>query len=78
MLLVNDMLHLMLSVRPPPAIAGGPVHVSDRPGHHDFAILKRLVLPDGSVLRCQLPGRPTPDCLLSDVSRDGKTVLKVG
>jgi hypothetical protein len=59
------------------AAAGGPVYVSDRPGQHDFDILRRLVLPDGSVLRCQLPGRPTPDCLLCDVSRDGKTVLKV-
>ena len=60
-----------------PCAAGGPVYTSDRPGHHDFALLRRLVLPDGSVLRCTLPGRPTPDCLFADVSRDGKTVLKV-
>jgi len=52
--------------------------VSDRPGLHDFALLRRMVLPDGSVLRCQLPGRPTADCLFADVSHDGKTVLKVG
>lgn len=33
--------------------------------------------PDGSVLRCALPARPTADCLFEDVSRDGRTVLKV-
>ena len=57
--------------------AGGPVYVSDRPGRHDFELLRRLVLPDGSVLRCRLPGRPTADCLFADVSRDGATALKV-
>ena len=61
-----------------PVGAGGPFYVSDRPGQHDFAMLRRMVLPDGSVLRCQLPGRPTADCLFADVSHDGKTVLKVG
>lgn len=25
----------------------------------------------------QLPGRPTRDCLLADVSRDGRTALKI-
>ena len=28
--------------------AGGLVYVSDRVGEHDFAVLRRLVLPDGS------------------------------
>jgi hypothetical protein len=46
-------------------------------GEHDFSLLRRLVLPDGSVLRCSLPGRPTADCLFRDVSRDQQTVLKV-
>ena len=59
------------------AVSGGPVYVSDRPGHHDFDVLKRLVFRDGSVLRALLPGRPTSDCLFSDVSHDGATVLKV-
>lgn len=59
------------------AVSGGPVYVSDRPGRHDFELLRRLVLPDGSVLRCRLPGRPTTDCLFADVSRDGVTALKV-
>ena len=54
------------------------MYVSDSPGQHDFGLLKKLVLPDGSVLRAQLPGRPTADCLFSDVLRDGKSLLKVG
>eukprot|EP00887_Chlorella_sp_A99_P005545 scaffold1.g5545.t1 len=48
------------------AISGGPVYVSDKPGQHDFPLMRRLVLPDGSVLRCLLPGRPTRDCLFAD------------
>ena len=50
------------------AVGGCPVYVSDKPGQHDIPLLRRLVLPDGSVLRGQLPGRPTRDCLFSDVS----------
>ncbi|VFQ97481.1 unnamed protein product [Cuscuta campestris] len=53
------------------ALSGGPVYVSDAPGRHDFDLLKKLVLPDGSVLRARLPGRPTKDCLFSDPTRDG-------
>ena len=60
------------------AVSGAAVYVSDSPGQHDFGLLKKLVLPDGSVLRAQLPGRPTADCLFSDVLRDGKSLLKVG
>lgn len=44
---------------------------SDKPGNHNFELLKKLVLPDGSVLRAQLPGRPTRDCLFADPARDG-------
>lgn len=53
------------------------VTVSDRVGEHDFEVLRRLVLPDGAVLRCRLPARPTADCLFRDVSRDGATALKL-
>ena len=63
---------------PPNLVVGGPVYVSDRPGHHDHALLRRLVLPDGGLLRCSLPGRPTADCLMADPCRDGATALKVG
>lgn len=45
---------------------------SDKPGKHDFNLLKKLVLSDGSTLRAKLPGRPTRDCLFSDPARDGK------
>lgn len=44
---------------------------SDGPGKHNFDLLKKLVLPDGSILRARLPGRPTSDCLFSDPARDG-------
>ena len=44
---------------------------SDKPGNHNFDLLKKLVLPDGSVLRAQLPGRPTLDSLFADPARDG-------
>lgn len=48
------------------ALSGGPVYVSDRPEAHDFALLRKLVLPSGKILRAQLPGRPTRDCLFVD------------
>ncbi|CAH9145747.1 unnamed protein product [Cuscuta epithymum] len=59
------------------AISGGPVYVSDAPGKHDFDLLEKLVLPDGSILRARLPGRPTKDCLFSDPARDGISLLKI-
>ncbi|KAF7816027.1 putative galactinol--sucrose galactosyltransferase 1 [Senna tora] len=59
------------------AIGGCPIYVSDKPGHHDFNLLKKLALPDGSILRAKLPGRPTKDCLFSDPARDGKSLLKI-
>lgn len=59
------------------AVGGCAIYVSDKPGHHDFDLLKKLVLPDGSILRAKLPGRPTRDCLFSDPARDGKSLLKV-
>ncbi|KAF3436782.1 hypothetical protein FNV43_RR19535 [Rhamnella rubrinervis] len=31
-------------------------YVSDKPGNHDFKILKKLVLPDGSILRARISG----------------------
>ncbi|KAG1327379.1 putative galactinol--sucrose galactosyltransferase 1 [Cocos nucifera] len=49
----------------------------DKPGNHDFNLLKKLVLPNGSILRAKLPGRPTKDCLFSDPARDGKSLLKI-
>ncbi|XP_073005919.1 probable galactinol--sucrose galactosyltransferase 2 [Typha latifolia] len=59
------------------AIGGCAIYVSDKPGHHNFDMLKKLVLPDGSVLRARLPGRPTRDSLFSDPARDGTSLLKI-
>ncbi|ERN19099.1 probable galactinol--sucrose galactosyltransferase 1 [Amborella trichopoda] len=59
------------------AVGGCAIYVSDKPGNHDFDLLKKLVLPDGSILRAKLPGRPTKDCLFSDPARDGKSLLKI-
>ncbi|XP_047939379.1 probable galactinol--sucrose galactosyltransferase 2 [Salvia hispanica] len=59
------------------AIGGCSIYVSDKPGNHNFELLKKLVLPDGSVLRARLPGRPTIDCLFVDPARDGTSLLKI-
>ncbi|PIN27052.1 Galactinol--sucrose galactosyltransferase [Handroanthus impetiginosus] len=59
------------------ALGGCAVYVSDKPGMHDFNILKKLVLPDGSVLRAKYAGRPTRDCLFADTVMDGKSLLKI-
>ncbi|XP_075664682.1 putative galactinol--sucrose galactosyltransferase 2 isoform X3 [Castanea sativa] len=59
------------------AVGGCGVYVSDKPGQHDFKVLKRLVLPNGLVLRAKYPGRPTRDCLFNDPVMDGKSLLKI-
>ncbi|KAF6146266.1 hypothetical protein GIB67_011738 [Kingdonia uniflora] len=59
------------------ALSGCGVYVSDKPGIHDFLILKRLVLPDGSILRARYAGRPNRDCLFVDPVMDGKSLLKI-
>ncbi|XP_039003500.1 probable galactinol--sucrose galactosyltransferase 6 [Hibiscus syriacus] len=50
---------------------------SDARGRHNFELLKKLVLPDGSFLRARLPGRPTRDFLFTDPARDGVSLLKI-
>ncbi|KAM0019162.1 putative glycosyl hydrolase 36 [Helianthus debilis subsp. tardiflorus] len=59
------------------SIGGCAIYVSDKPGNHNFDLLKKLVLQDGSMLRAQLPGRPTLDCLFADPTRDGVSLLKI-
>ncbi|KAE8736198.1 1-aminocyclopropane-1-carboxylate oxidase-like protein 1-like [Hibiscus syriacus] len=59
------------------AVGGCGVYVSDKPGRHDFEILQRLVLLDGSVLRAKYAGRPSQDCLFTDPVTDGKSLLKI-
>jgi len=58
------------------ALSGGPVYLSDRPGEQNFAILARLCLPDGRVLRCPEPALPTADVLFRDPQRED-VALKV-
>jgi raffinose synthase len=58
------------------AVSGGPVYVSDKIDAHDFAVLRKLVLSDGSVLRADQPGRPTRDCLFANVTRE-PVLLKI-
>lgn len=48
------------------------LNCSDKPGNHDFKVLNKLVLPDGSILRARYAGRPTRDCLFKDPVMDGK------
>lgn len=59
------------------AVSGGPVYVSDAPGKHDFSVLKKLVLVDGTVLRTKQPCRPTIDCLFNNVTSDRRSALKL-
>ena len=58
------------------AISGGPVYVSDKPGEHDFDLLRKLVCSDGSVLLADQPALPTLDSLLADPTREG-SLLKI-
>ena len=58
------------------AVSGSPVYVSDKPGHHDFALLAKLAFPDGRVLRMDAPGVPTRDCLFHDVQNEA-VALKI-
>uniref|UniRef100_J3NA48 Galactinol--sucrose galactosyltransferase n=1 Tax=Oryza brachyantha TaxID=4533 RepID=J3NA48_ORYBR len=59
------------------AICGGPFYVSDSLGCHDFALLRRLVFPDGTVPRCLHYALPTRDCLFKNPLFDQETVLKI-
>ncbi|KAG6667968.1 hypothetical protein CIPAW_01G137300 [Carya illinoinensis] len=58
-------------------ICGGPVYASDKVGRHNFHLLRKLVLPDGTILKCQHYALPTRDCLFQNPLFDGKTLLKL-
>lgn len=48
------------------AISGGPVYFTDKPGHEDWDLLRKLITADGRLLRADEPARPTRDSLFSD------------
>ena len=48
------------------AISGGPIYVSDKPGHHNFGLLAKLMMSDGKILRCQQPALPARESLFED------------
>ena len=48
------------------AVSGSPLYVADAPGRYDARVIEAAVLPDGSVRRCDSPGRIAPDCLFHD------------
>jgi len=58
------------------AISGSPVYVSDKPGQHDFALLKKMVFSDGSVPWINCPATIARDCLFNDV-RTEDVLLKI-
>ena len=70
---VGEPAPLGLAAGPPTPLPPPPA-----PPVRSFDVLRKLVLPDGSVLRGLLPGRPTRDTLFADVLRDGTSLLKVG
>lgn len=58
------------------AISGGPIYVSDKIGDSMLSYIEPLVEDDGKILRCDNVGKPTMDCLFTDMSKfDG--ILKV-
>lgn len=58
------------------AVAGCPIYVSDKPDGHNFDLLRKMVLSDGTVLRAMNIGRPTRDCLMFNPLTDD-VLLKI-
>ncbi len=59
------------------ALSGGPIYVSDKPGEHDFTVLRKLVYRSGFVPHGYSGvGRPTRDCLFRDPVRED-VLLKI-
>jgi raffinose synthase len=54
------------------AVSGSPIYVSDKPGQHDFELLRQLVLSDGRALRARDVGVPTPDSLYADPTSEAR------
>ena len=51
------------------ALGGGPVYITGDVAKQDWALLRRLLLADGTVLRTDDPGLPTRDSLFVDAGQ---------
>ena len=58
------------------AVSGGPVYTSDKIGRTNPECILPLIKKNGRIIRCNHPGLPTLDCLLSDPRGKGK-LLKI-
>ena len=58
------------------AVSGSPIYVSDKPGQHNFDLLRKLVFPNGKAARASQPGRPTRDCLFHNPTKEN-VLLKI-
>ncbi len=58
------------------AVSGGPIYVSDKTDGHDFALIQKLTLSDGTLPRAKAIARPTLDALFRD-PMDGKHLFKI-
>jgi raffinose synthase len=57
------------------AISGSPVYVSDKPGQNNITLLKKVVLPNGKVLRCKDRARPLGSRIYDDVINTQKPLV---
>lgn len=53
------------------AVSGGPVYVTDDPGHQDWDVLQALVMPDGLVPPLREHAVPTRQSLVTDPRTEG-------
>lgn len=51
-------------------VSGGAVCAADAPDNFDFALMRKLALSDGTILRPRHPGLPTRDCLFDDATQE--------
>jgi len=61
------------------AMSGGPIYCTDEAGKQNWDILGKVQFADGTILRPDIPGRPTLDCLFqADEAKPYKIFSKSG